>query len=406
MKFIPVYSQNNKEINLDALNAYNFCIFCIKKIAVSLVSIPVALFKPSAVFFNISELIKLRKLHSHRLWLKEMKHTDSPCVIELKNVYIEDNLVVFNNNKIFRNLLQTRNDLSGMLRPYLSKKLKRVYFLLPKKMIDECFLKQVFKDKKIIEINEEVITFTNFHCNNYTHFLVEMFPVLYFLKDRIKDKKIILNTSVKTKDVNYDKMSYIMPILKSFGIKEDQIIFVQPNCILKCQKLISATGVQFNKKIHNEAFDYLIKQNESEFRTTLGERLYFARKSTFRKISNEADVRQELEKHGFVEVEMEKYDIVQQMSIMKNAKIIAGITSTAIFGNLSFAHNPITVIEFRHNSTVTYPISCTNLIKQPLRQFFIFCKKTKFFKSWHKGNLIVDVKKLQCLINKIKIYEN
>jgi hypothetical protein len=400
LKFLQVRDWNFKVINLDRLCKVNVILFSLQKTLIFLLTLPLILFKPQAPLFQISEIIRFRMLFDYKKWFSNLTNQKKPEIKTYKDVYVDDFLVVFDNTKIHRELLQTYIDVNGLLRSRLSKFCKRIYFLLKLKTADKLFIKNTLKGKKIHEIKDEkVLLFTNFYCNNYTHFMVEMMPKLFLMKDTLKDYKILINKT-QTLDNAYDKMSYILPILKAFGVEESQIIFINKNEIFKIKTLTSLVNVQFKKDIHNKAFEHIDSYYSREFKTNLGSKLYFARKSTFRKISNEKQVAEILHKHEFVEVEMEKYDLIQQMSIMSNAKTIAGITSTGIFANMSFAKNPLTVLEFRHKANPIYPISYTNLIQQPLNQFFLFCKKKQKFKSFLKADLIVDIKKLNDFLSK------
>lgn len=400
LKFLEVKDWNFKVINIDKLDKVNFVLLSLQKILMFFLTLPLILFKPQAPLFQISEVIRFKKVFNHKNWFNNLTNQKKSKTETYKNVYVDDFLVVFDDTKIYRELLQTYNDVNGLLRSQLSKLFKRIYFLLRLKTVDKIFIKNAFKVKKIHEIKDEkVLLFTNFYCNNYTHFMVEMMPKLFLMKDLLKDYKILINKT-ETLDNAYDKMSYILPVLKAFGVEENKIIFINKNEIFKIKTLTSLVNVQFKKDIHNKAFEYLHSYYVGDFKTNLGSKLYFARKSTFRKISNEKEVAKILHKHGFVEVEMEKYDLIQQMSIMSHARTIAGITSTGIFGNMSFAKNPLTILEFRHKVNPIYPISWTNLIQQPLTQFFLFCKKKQKFKSFLKSDLIVDIKKLNDFLSK------
>jgi capsular polysaccharide biosynthesis protein len=191
------------------------------------------------------------------------------------------------------------------------------------------------------------ILITDEWSKNYCHWLWEALSKLVKLKKQFPEAVLVLPKS-------YLKIDFVVKSLAAFGFDNKNIKIIPKRSRLKLQKLsfipcinISTEGYYDFLKFE-EVAQTIIEHYKDELKTNYGERIYISRsdpnKNTARKVANEKELTNMLEKYGFKTVYMENFSFLEQVSIMHFAKFIvaphgAGIT------NASFAQKNCQLIE-------------------------------------------------------------
>lgn len=173
---------------------------------------------------------------------------------------------------------------------------------------------------------------------NYYHWLNDVLPRIKLYEqvlDQIDHFCVAANVPEKFLD-----------ILPTFGIKKDKILLVEKNEKLHFNYLYVSSLPGSEGRSPEWVINY-IREKLIKPLTPLQpfKKLYFTRESnTERKILNEGDIINVLEKQGFEIVNPGTLNINEQILLIQQAKIVIGAHGAA-FSNLLFSNDNITVIE-------------------------------------------------------------
>ncbi|MFC1659323.1 DUF563 domain-containing protein [Pseudomonadota bacterium] len=318
--------------------------------------------------------------------LKEIK-VPGAKIIEFKNVKVASNFVVRKGFEFLKEPLLERRDADHY--KSIKRKIRHfIKYIIPRR--------SPYKNKKHI-------LFTNDWCTNYYHWHVEALGrlVIFHEKNLIKDSILLLPEK-------YKKIEFVQESLNAFSVKKEQILYVPRNSSLKVKKLLIAvcpinkkTKVSKTKEMLDKYFnEKMLKKSDASKYKNLGEKVYIARVPPYaRRIENEEEVYNLLKKYDFKRVLMENFSYLDQVSIARNAKVICGPHGAGLTNILFMKRNSF-VLEFlkknnksHENEFVTHFCKMSSMCD--LNYLFQFCKHHGEEQSFHQGNMVVDLKKLE-----------
>jgi capsular polysaccharide biosynthesis protein len=198
------------------------------------------------------------------------------------------------------------------------------------------FFAKIIK-KKVKNIEGDCVVINHSWYQNYYHWMIEITPRLFLIKDDLLNKKIIVHKNIS---------KFHLDVLSKFNFKE--IVFIEDNELVKCEsiyftsfpnyytnrymtiasKQIKLIELNINyllmKRIKQwlEANNSLIKKEKD----TNKNKIYISRKKAgHRKILNEVELEGVLDKNGFTKVFLEDYSFDQQIQLLNSSSMVVGI---------------------------------------------------------------------------------
>lgn len=168
-----------------------------------------------------------------------------------------------------------------------------------------------------------------------------------------------------------DDTTFIMPentakwrieSLEAIGIDHERIKLVPGHMTIQCERLWFATELGSTKyqhtspkvaqgvsqKLLDDASRQLKGVNHAELPSS--EHIFISRQGApCKRLMNEAQLENVLQKLGFEIVRMEDYSLVQQIEIIKNAKLVVGAHGAGL-GNIMFAKPHTIIVELQDDS--------------------------------------------------------
>jgi hypothetical protein len=205
----------------------------------------------------------------------------------------------------------------------------------------------------------------------------------------------------------WDSISYVheslilIPNLRIFKVKSDHHLFVKKYLLTPVRNWTS----HFNKSDLNFIRSYftngfsILKRNP--------QLLYISRKkSKRRKVVNEYELENYLEKIGFTIICMEDYSFSEQINLVYNSKILIS-THGAGLTNINFAQKDNILIELTpvldNFKNFRYPFwrMSSHL---GIKYYCLFCKKISYKLSMdeYDSDILVDLTKLEKIINNLR----
>lgn len=183
---------------------------------------------------------------------------------------------------------------------------------------------------------------------NWYHWLFQVLPRI----------KILIDSEVEYDKIYINNLKYkwqqesLNIVLKLFNLSEEHLFLVSGDCIVKASTLIVPSVPFIPSK--TPAFPlwlknfirstFLTKQDKSNN----SKRIYISRsKASIRRISNEKDLAEMLEKRGFTILNLEDLPIREQAELFYNAEIVIGPHGSG-FSNLIFSNPGTCVVEIDH----------------------------------------------------------
>ncbi len=338
-----------------------------------------------------------------------------PKLFYLKNCYVNWQMVVFDEDKnvVQKNLTShwEWDDVAIPVAIYKSKileKLLKIFslfiseesqFILRKKEAFKQYSCEVFSKKQNrIEEIEEALVFNDQYWFVFGHFITDHYPRLYFALLQLSDErrsniKIIIppKRNFHYTDRNGLHNSFIESCLDSFGIREEQKIYMQEDVILKIKNLILPSAIRFHPII-KESLKYFCNYFDDFISYPQYERLYISRRNAQRrKVVNEEEMITLLEKHGFKSVVIEEYDFKTQINILKNAKIVIAPDSSSITNVVLCNCEKFLILTVKSATSIFY-----STMTDVKAHYFQFCEpENKKDFVWYSSNLVVDLDELE-----------
>jgi capsular polysaccharide biosynthesis protein len=197
------------------------------------------------------------------------------------------------------------------------------------------FCKKITQNK-VKKINGDCIVITHSWYDNYYHWMIEIVPRLFLMKDELSNKTLIIHKTL---------LKFHIDVLSKFNFKE--IVFIDDNELAKCEnisftsfpnyytnqfldmasKRIKLIELNVNYLLMREMSQWLLNNNSLLNKSTgfLNKKIYISRKKAFkRRIINELELEKMLVANGFVKVFLEDISFEQQVDLLNNSGIVIG----------------------------------------------------------------------------------
>ena len=310
---------------------------------------------------------------------------DSKYIYYLKNSFVAYNGVVFKNFRLFIpslhhpkwnveviNALRT-NILSFLMQQWLSRIVK----------IDN-------------DENRPVAVIHDYWSSgNYYHWICDALPRILLLKKHNVSCTILLRSAAP---------AYVRQTISWLGY--DDFIEVDKDFIYKVRYIVvpevtASIGAQNDilmKQVRSALLEgYNSSSKNSNELISKQSRIYSTRASAvIRKVSNESEVIELLEKYGFLVVDFEHYSFLEQIEIMSKSDFLVGMHG-ANLTNMLFMENESVIIEFM-NEKVFNPSYYHLSSSINMKYNYLSCASTNKILNDSNDDLYIDLDALEELV--------
>jgi capsular polysaccharide biosynthesis protein len=233
----------------------------------------------------------------------------------------------------------------------------------------------------------------NHYSLGYGHWLADVLPRLYLIKNNLKNYKILLPETYNT---------FHLGTLKPFGITEKDITYLKNESYLVPDlTIVSHVAESCNTKdeILQELRDFYLKYYFNISLPTAYRKLYISRsKQAIRKVINEEEVQSLVKNYGYEVIYPEDYSFEEQVKLFAGCKTMIGLTGSGLT-NMLFMQAESTVLEFKmkgdeHN--LHYFSMSSGL---HLDYYYLLC--TVEGKDRFSGEFQVDIPALRAILRRI-----
>ena len=270
------------------------------------------------------------------------------------------------------------------------------------KIVEENFLNlknlnsTFFSDRyNYLSSASKAISLLNPLYNNYAHFIIEILPlIIYIKKNHINNIPILINDFKNKKILNFLKKILFKNTV--YIIKDDQSIFVKTLFIFSKIAHVShdpksPVKIRINQGSFSEPFlknlnQYFKKKRKKSF--SIKEKIYIVRPKTYRYVLNEEEIISKLKKAGYFILDPNKYSIERQIFFFQNAKIIISPTGASL-ANLVFCLNQPKIIIFAPNLSMIFNYWRNLAYNRISHMTYILGKKNHSHKDYHGNYSII-----------------
>jgi capsular polysaccharide biosynthesis protein len=285
------------------------------------------------------------------------------ALVEINNAYVSPFGVVFKNGLVVK---------------------ESVYSMFSAQKQNLTFYKKILLNK-VKNIDGNCLVAHHAYYQNYFHFLLEIMPRMFVLKDKAPQLKLIINSNLP---------SFAKEYIALFNFKE--IIYLQDDEIAKVQKIIFPTylsrGLAYNETVMKEMAEWLRNSLQNEDHNSSPKRIFISRENAkYRKTLNESEVFEILKAKGFVKFDLENPGIREQAAFFKNAEYIVG-SHGAGFSNLIFSRHCKLLIDLIHEN---HPQDCFYNLASifDINYYYFQCKGAGHDSFANNDDIIVDLTK-------------
>lgn len=266
--------------------------------------------------------------------LKKRQQQSALYLFTIANAYVSPYGVVFKNGKVISQSIYKSSNYKiwNNLLSFWNKRIKN----------------------KVRVIQGDCLVICHSWYQNYYHWLIEITPRLFLMKDDLSNKKLIIHENIS---------KFHLEILSKFNFKE--IIFINDDELLKCESISFTSFPNFylnqhinistqpSKIIELNINSKLMKEMKLWFQNKnpllnesdkIKNNLYISRKKAgYRKILNEMELEKILDNNEFEKVFLEDYSFNEQIMLLNNAKIVISIHGAGL-ANILFMKSKSHVI--------------------------------------------------------------
>jgi len=237
-------------------------------------------------------------------------------------------------------------------------------------------------------INDVAIWATDDWSNGYFHWLMDVLPRFYAMRNRLPELVLLLPEELKTKD-------FVQSTLRDFAFKS--VRYIPADEVFYCRRILLPTHTAPSGH-YNEALIKAVRSVLLESRTqpaeTMARRVYVSRaRARMRKLANEGEVINLLHDSGFETVYAEDLSFDEQVRLFADTRYLianhgAGMT------NMLFMPVGSKVLELRHHTDSINNCYFTLASALDLKYFYQTCEPADT-PDPHDANLTVEIEKLQ-----------
>jgi capsular polysaccharide biosynthesis protein len=224
----------------------------------------------------------------------------------------------------------------------------------------------------------------------YFHWLADVLPRLFTIRERLKDLVLLLPHKYKAVD-------FVQASLKPFNL--GGVEYIDENEVLVCKELLvptqTAPSGHYNDELIREVGELLAEYYASDVRQTPQDRVFISRsQAPKRKILNEEAVTELLRQFDFRIVRTEQLSFAEQVKLTAGARYVvsnhgAGLT------NMLFMKAGSKVLELRHFSDSINNCYFTLASALNLNYFYQNCEPVNRDEDPHTADLRVDIPALK-----------
>jgi capsular polysaccharide biosynthesis protein len=271
------------------------------------------------------------------------------------------------------------------------------------------FYKKKIK-RKVITIEDQCVVINHSWYQNYYHWMIEIVPRLYLIKDELSNKKLILNSNLS---------KFQIDTLEKFNFKE--IVFINDDELARCKsitftsfpnfysnrfiqiekKKIKLIELNLNNSIMNQMKDWFIANNSLIVNSLeiKNKKIYISRKkAAYRKILNEEILEKLLFKNEFVKVYLEELSFDQQVQLLNTTSIAVSIHGAGLTNILFMKQKThiINLISENHHEFCYHTLASLCHVNYT----HINCKGTNK-KNPAYNDIIIDIETIKLTLNSI-----
>ena len=206
------------------------------------------------------------------------------------------------------------------------------------------FIKKNYWDRKRNTISKQALWITDKVSHNYFHWLFDVLPRLWIFQNKVVN---IQNYTLLLPEM-YQNLSFVQESLEALGVSD--ITYLSDKAIYKIDSLLiiehtAPTGNYRPEIIHRVRHILLDKLCSQDYPKKA--RVYISReKASRRKILNEEDVIEVLEKYHFSIVYFEELSLRDQVNVVRKAKNLVSNHGAGL-SNMLFMKSDSNVFELR-----------------------------------------------------------
>lgn len=198
--------------------------------------------------------------------------------------------------------------------------------------------------KKKVKINQPVLVIANGWADSFYHFAIESLPKLYMMRDKIDTSLVAFPKSFFKK--------FHQEWFEILDVKN--ISLINDNEVLKAKNAIStsfpARDLNHHHEVLPEFIEWVISKMEKkqliDITTKYPEKIFVNRsKASYRRILNFEEIKPILLLEGYTIIDLEDYNLVEQINYFYHAKKIIGIHGAG-FTHIAFTKAVIVDIIF------------------------------------------------------------
>lgn len=250
----------------------------------------------------------------------------------------------------------------------------------------KALLKYTFKERRTISANSIWVTDTLSH--NYFHWITDVLPRLFAIRDKLRKTTLLLPSSYRSK-------SYVASSLKPFFLEEiefiDKVTFC-PNLMIPTRT--APTGNYNESAITGVRKLYINSCKESSVVNNF-EKIYISRgKAQKRALSNEVACIAVLEEFEFKTIYFEDYSFEQQVEMISNTKYLVSNHGSGLT-NMLFMKSEGRVLELRQKGDSLNNCFFALASAFELKYFYQLCDSQNLGEDANAANLVVDCRLLR-----------
>jgi len=250
------------------------------------------------------------------------------------------------------------------------------------------FLVDNYVLKTPARIEEDAVWVVDNWSTGYFHWLADVLPRLFLVRQHLKDWTLLLPHDARA-------LPFVEPSLAPFGVT--RVRYAGPNEVLTCRRLFVPTHAappgHFNDEVIGSVRDVLVAAYGSEGHAR-ADRLYISRSAARRRrVSNEADVLEVLQRFGFRILHAESCAFEEQVRAAWGARYFVSSHGAGL-ANMLFMRPGSHVLELRHQGEGVSPCYFTMASALGLPYAYQTCASPQPEEPPHTADLRVDIGKL------------
>ena len=302
-------------------------------------------------------------------------------LLQLKNATVNPDSVVFHKNRILPESFPNPN--FGF---------SRLGFRTGIKLLLRNFL--VYRSHQ--NIGQDAFWITDIWSKGYFHWITDTLPRLFTIKDRLSNATLLLPG-------DYEKTDFIIPSLRPFSIQDVNFIHAKYRCKNLYLPTHTAPTGNYNEKIMRGLRSLFTEYFQPESFDHPYDKVYISRgKTQKRRIVNENELIEILEKYGFRTFYFEDHSFEEQLTIASGTRYLLSNHGAGL-ANMLFMGSGSKVLELRqsgdkHNNCFFALASALRL-----KYFYQLCNSMSPGEDPHTADLIIDPQLLRNNIEKMLI---